>query len=442
MSRKLQFNVQSTIVRRFVSKFQYSKQDSVRQITFLHGAIATTTFIVSFFNMMGCCLVSAELYNSPKSLVDEVWQIIDRDYVDGTFNSLDWQATRQSLLSKNYTSREEAYTAIRTALKQLGDPYTRFLNPDEYQALTEETSGEFSGVGIAIKQKEHSTQIAVENVLENSPAFKVGIKAGDEILAINGTSTQGMLIEDISKLMQGRMGTPITLRIRRPKHSNFDVKLIRTNIELPTVSYTLKRLGTKRIGYIRLSEFSATSVDEMRRAIHALNARHVNGYLLDLRGDPGGLVDSSVEIARMWLDQGVIVREVDRMGNIEEPKANHTVLTKQPLVVLVDGNSASASEILTAALKDNHRAVVVGSQTFGKAVIQAVDPLSDGSALAVTVEHYFTPKGTDIGHKGITPDIKIDLTQAQQQHLDANPALFATQSDPQYSRALRVFTHS
>ncbi len=404
---------------------------------FLGGVIATTASLF-LFSLIGCRLVGAELKDSPKAVVDEVWQMVNRDYVDGTFNHVDWQATRQSLLSRDYTNREQAYTAIRAALKQLGDPYTRFLDPNQYQALTEETSGETIGVGIDIEVNEKTGRLTVVNVLEKSSAFKAGIKPGDEILAIDGESTQGMIMEDVSKLIHGQVGTHITLQIGRPTHSNFDVKLTRVHLELPTVSYTLKASGTRRIGYIRLSEFSATSAHEMRRAIKALKAQHVHGYVLDLRGDPGGLVDSSVEIARMWLDHGVIVREVDRMGKTEVSKADHTALTQQPLVVLVDGNSASASEILTAALKDNTRAVVVGSQTFGKAIVQVVHPLSDGSGLSVTIEHYFTPKGMDIGHKGITPDVKIDLTQTQQQQLEANPALFGTQSDPQYAHAIAV----
>ena len=401
------------------------------------GAIATTASL-SLFSQIGCRQVSAELQDSPKAVVDQVWQMVNREYVDGTFNHVDWQATRQSLLSKDYTNREQAYIAIRAALKQLGDPYTRFLDPNEYQALTDETSGETIGVGIELEVNEKTGRLTIVNVLEKSPAFKAGVKAGDEILAIDSKSTQGLIVEDFSKLLHGQVGTPITLQIGRPTHSNFNVKLTRTHLELPTVSYTLKPSGTRRIGYIRLTEFSATSPNEMRRAITALNAQHVNGYVLDLRGDPGGLVDSSVAIARMWLDRGVIVREVDRMGNNEVSKADRTALTKQPLVVLVDGNSASASEILTAALKDNKRAVVVGSQTFGKAIVQAVHHLRDGSGLSVTIEHYFTPKGMDIGHKGITPDVKIDLTQTQQQQLEANPALFGTQSDPQYAHGIAV----
>jgi len=207
---------------------------------------------------------------------------------------------------------------------------------------------------------------------------------------------------------------------------------------VPKVSYTLKEERSRRVGYIRLSEFSAASPTQMRRAIQDLKAKQVDGFVLDLRGNPGGLLFSSVEIARMWLDNGGIVRTVNRIGSREELKANKTALTKKPLVVIVDGNSASASEILTGALKDNKRAIIVGSTTFGKGLVQELHQLSDGSGLAVTVEHYFTPNGTDIHHKGIQPDVKIDLTQAQEHQLATNPSLIGTRSDPQYARAIAV----
>jgi len=417
--------------------FQSSRRFSLLQIAFVGGVFATTA-TSSLLVPIWCHSVRAALQDSPKAVVDEVWQLVNREYVDGTFNHINWQATRQSLLSRNYTSREQAYTSIRAALKQLNDPYTRFLDPKQYQSLTDQTSGELSGIGIRMELNAKTKHLTVVEALENSPALKAGIRSGDQILAIDGRSTQGMKIEDASKLIRGKAGTPVTLQIGRQGQSQFNVKLTRANIEVSTVSYNLKKEGSKRIGYIRLAEFSAPAPDEMRRAIAALQAKQVDGYVLDLRGDPGGLLDSGVAIARMWLDNGAIVRTVDRVGDSEELKANQTQLTKLPLVVLVDGNSASASEILSGALQDNRRAILVGSQTFGKALVQSVHSLSDGSGLAVTIAHYFTPAGTDINHKGITPNIKIDLTEAQQQQLAANPSLVATQDDPQYARAVAV----
>ncbi len=418
---------------------QSAKSYSPLQVALIGSAIATTATI-SVFGPTWCRSVHAALQDSPKAIVDQVWQLVNREYVDSTYNQQDWQATRQSLLNKNYANREEAYTAIREALKKLGDPYTRFMDPKQYESLTNQTSGEVSGIGIRMEQNEKTKRLTVVEAIENSPALKAGIKAGDQILAIDGKPTQQMKVEDASKLIRGKAGTFVTLRLGRNGQSTFDLKLTRASIEVPTVRYTLRQENNRRIGYIRMREFSAHAAEQMRRAIRDLNGKQVDGFVLDLRSNPGGLLQSSIEIARMWYDNGGIVRTVDRVGGSEETKANNTALTKRPLAVLVDGNSASASEILTGALKDNQRAVVVGSQTFGKALVQSVHELADGSGVAITIAHYFTPKGTDINHKGITPDIKVDLTETQQRQLANNPDLVGTSNDPQYARALAVLS--
>jgi carboxyl-terminal processing protease len=310
------------------------------------------------------------------------------------------------------------------------------MDPKQYEALSSQTSGELSGVGIRLEVSEQTKVLTVVEPIENSPALKAGLQAGDQILAIDGKQTKGMTVEDASNLIRGDVGTKVKLEIGRRGVDKKSVALTRARIELPTVRYALKQEGGKRIGYIRLNEFSAHAADQMRRAIQDLNNQQIEGYVLDLRGNPGGLLQASIDISRMWMDKGSIVRTVDRRGNNEEIGTNRTALTKLPLVVLVDGNSASSSEILTGALKDNGRATVVGSQTFGKALVQSVHSLSDGSGLAVTIAHYYTPLGTDISHKGITPDVKIDLSDEQRQKLASNPKLVGTKDDPQYARAL------
>ncbi len=418
---------------------QPAKRQSSVQVAALGGAIITTAML-SLFGPAWCRSVRAALQDSPKAVVDQVWQLVNREYVDGTFNKKNWQAIRQTLLSKNYSSREEAYTAVREALQVLEDPYTRFMDPKQYEALTSQTSGEVSGIGIRLEVNSKTKILTVTEALPNSPAIRAGIQSGDQILEIDGKSTKGMKVDDASKLIRGKSGTKISLRIVRSGQNLQEFKLTRATIEVPTVSYTLKEEAGKRIGYIHLREFSAHAGDQMRRAIKDLNGKQVNAYVLDLRGNPGGLLQASIEIARMWYDEGAIVKTIDRKGSSDETKANRTSLTKLPLAVIIDGNSASASEILTGALQDNKRAVVVGSQSFGKALVQSVHELADGSGVAITIAHYYTPKGTDINHKGITPDIKIDLTDAQEKQLATNPKLVGTQSDPQYARAISVLS--
>jgi carboxyl-terminal processing protease len=409
------------------------KSLSLPKLAICGGAIAATA-VVSLVGPGD--RVRAALQDSPKAVLDEAWQIVNREYVDGSFNQLDWRAVRQSLLNKNYTSTKDAYEALRKALEQLGDPYTRFMDPQQYRALSDQTSGELSGVGIRLEVNERTKNLTVVEPLENSPAVKAGIQAGDHILSINGKNTKGMSVEDASNLIRGDVGTKVSLEIRRGESQSISFSLTRARIELPTVRYSLKAEGKSRVGYIRLSEFSSHAAAQMRKAIQELMAQKVDGFILDLRNNPGGLLQASIEISRMWMDQGAIVKTVDRKGHNEDIAANQTALTKLPLVVLVDGNSASSSEILTGALKDNARATVVGTQTFGKALVQSVHNLSDGSGLAVTIAHYYTPKGTDISHKGITPDVKVDLTDGDRQKMATDPKAFASLQDPQYSRAV------
>jgi carboxyl-terminal processing protease len=404
------------------------------QVALFGGAIATTATL-SLLSPTLSSSVRASLENSPKAVLDEAWQIVNREYVDTTFNQVDWQAVRHELLSREYTSQQEAYEALQAALERLEDPYTRFMNPEQYEALTSQTSGELSGVGIRLQANEETGALTVVEPIPNSPAAAAGIRVGDRILAIDGQTTDGMSVEDASSLIRGEVGTEITLQIDRGQ-GGFDVALTRARIELPTVRYSPRQEGDRQIGYIRLSEFSSHAAEQMRHAIEDLTRQEVDGFVLDLRGNPGGLLNASIEISRMWIGDGSIVRTVNRTGASDEYTANHTALTNLPLVLLVDGNSASSSEILTGALKDNGRATVVGSQTFGKALVQSVHSLLDGSGLAVTIAHYYTPNGTDISHRGITPDIEVNLTDQQRQQLAANQSLLATDADPQYARAI------
>lgn len=380
--------------------------------------------------------VNAELESSPKALVDEVWQLANKEFVDRNFNQVEWFKVRQDLLSKDYHSYDEAYREIRKALRLLGDPYTRFLTPEEFEVLTSQTSGELSGVGIRIDFDQQKRYLMVVEPIENSPAWEAGIETGDLILKINGKNTSLMTVEQASEEIRGEVGTNVDLQISRPSGEVIDFTLTRTQIELPSVSYTLKRENQLKIGYIKLDEFSSHAAEQMKDAIEDLSLQNPSAFVLDLRGNPGGLLFASVDIARMWMDNGEIVSTVDSQRGERHFSANRTALTDLPLVVLVDGNSASASEILAGALKDNKRATIVGSQTYGKGTVQSLHTLSNGSGLAVTISRYFPPSGININHHGITPDIALNLSQDEQLSLQVNPSLVATESDPQYLRAI------
>jgi carboxyl-terminal processing protease len=381
----------------------------------------------------------ASFRENPKELVDEVWQIIDKSYVDGTFNQVDWKAVRNDYLNRTYTSDEEAYKAIREMLKKLEDPYTRFMNPEEFKNMQIDTSGELTGVGIQLSQDEKTKQLIVISPIEDTPAFKAGILAKDIIIKIDGKSTEGMDTNEAVQLIRGPINSEVTLTILRDK-KQIDYKLKRAKIEIHPVRSSVNKSPVGDVGYIRLNQFSANAGGEMRDAIKSLENKKVVGYILDLRSNPGGLLYASIEIAQMWLKQGTIVSTVDRQGEADRQIANQRAITDKPLVVLVDGGSASASEILSGALHDNKRAVLVGTKTFGKGLVQSVRSVGHGAGLAVTIAKYFTPNGTDINHAGIEPDFKVELTEAQKQILRSDRAKIATLVDPQYAKALDVLT--
>ncbi|MEM8720302.1 MAG: carboxyl-terminal processing protease CtpB [Cyanobacteria bacterium P01_G01_bin.39] len=420
--------------RRVHTFLQSVRSKNHRQTLKLLTALAVTSLVVSQSSLP----VTAALEESPKTLVDEVWQIVNSEFVDRGFNHTDWKLKRQELLGQEYSDQKSAYTAIRESLKGLGDPYTRFLSPSEYDELTSQTSGELSGIGIQLGLDQETKKLTVIEPIPNSPASAAGLEAGDHIVQINGKSTESMSLEQASAQIKGEVGTEVKLTISRQAEPEFEVAIARAQIELPSVSYTLNQEQDSKVGYIKLDEFSSHAAEQMQKAIEELSQKEASGFVLDLRGNPGGLLFSSVEIARMWMEKGAIVSTIDSKGGNEKFSANGKALTDLPLVVLVDGFSASASEILAGALKENHRAKVVGSRTYGKGTVQSVHPLSDGSGLAVTIARYYPPSGMDINQKGIDPDIQVDLTREDQTNLTINPDLIGTEADPQYARAVAI----
>lgn len=415
---------------------QTSHPVRILQAILVGGMMALTTVVVTMGPDQERPAI-AKLKDSPKAIVDEAWQLVNHHYVDANFNQLDWKAVRHQLLSRAYSSPAQAYTALRQTLGALKDPYTRFMEPDEFETLTTQTEGEVSGIGVRLTIDATTQVLTVLETLPNSPAIKAGIQAKDQILSIDGRSTVLMTAEAAADLMKGKVGTEVKLQLRRAGRP-FELAIQRGVIELPSVTHTVKREGDSRIGYLRLTEFNAHSAEQLQAAIESLAAQQVNGFVLDLRGNPGGLFKASIEIADMWLDHGLIVQTANRGGQRESIRARSKSLTQLPLVVLVDGYSASSSEILTGALQDNRRATVVGSATFGKGLVQSVHELADGSGLTITVARYYTPKGTDISKRGIMPDIPIRLTHAEYRALVANPNLLGSASDPFYRRAVKT----
>ena len=351
------------------------------------------------------------LNNSYKEVIDHVWQIVYRDFLDsnGKFQKSNWINLRKEVLSKTYSDSNEAYDAIRDMLSNLDDSYTRFLEPKEFNQMRIDTSGELTGVGIQIVKDKESDDLIIISPIEGTPAFDAGIKARDKILSIDDISTEGMNIEDAVKLIRGQRGTKVKLEILRDTKTFFKI-LSREKIEIKSVSSKVNQ--TKNgllIGYVRIKQFNANASKETRDAIKDLETKKVAGYVLDLRSNPGGLLESSIDISRHFINKGVIVSTVSKDGLKETKKGNGQALTKKPLVVLVNEGSASASEIVSGAIKDNKRGKLVGKKTFGKGLVQSMRTLVDGSGLTVTVAKYLTPNGTDINKSGIIPDIEVKM---------------------------------
>ena len=351
------------------------------------------------------------LNNSYKEVIDHVWQIVYRDFLDsnGKFQRSNWLELRKEFLSKTYSDSNEAYDAIRDMLSNLDDSYTRFLDPKEFNQMRIDTSGELTGVGIQINKDKESDDLIIVSPIEDTPAFDAGIKARDKILSIDDISTEGMSLEDAVKLIRGERGTKVKLEILRGSKSFYEL-LLRDKIEIKSVSSKVNQ--TKNgllIGYLRIKQFNASASRETRDAIKDLETKKVAGYVLDLRSNPGGLLESSIDISRHFINKGIIVSTLSKDGLKEVKRGNGQALTKKPLVVLVNEGSASASEIVSGAIKDNQRGKLVGKKTFGKGLVQSMRTLVDGSGLTVTVAKYLTPNGTDINKSGIVPDIEVKM---------------------------------
>ena len=346
---------------------------------------------------------------TPAELYDNVWMLVNKKYYDPSDNSQDWNKWRYRYENKLKT-KEDAYVAIETMLASLNDPYTRFLDPKEFSEENQSIKGSLKGIGTQIGLRDG--QLVIIAPLEDSPAERAGLQADDYILEINGESTKAINIDVAADKIRGEKGTTVTLLIQRKGVPNKIYSIVRDEIEIKSVS-TKPPFETeipKDIQYIRLSSFiSKNAAGEIESILNS--SPNAKGYIIDLRSNPGGLLTNAIYISDMLLKGGVIVSTVDRDSYKSTTRARLQQLTDKPVVVLINKGSASASEILSGALKDNHRATIIGEQSFGKGLVQEINKLPDEAGLNITIQRYLTPSGTDIHKKGITPDITVELTK-------------------------------
>ena len=344
-----------------------------------------------------------------------------------TDKNLPWEDVRllvdvMQLVKDEYVEPVDDRTLIHGAIRGLLgnlDPHSDFLEKSEFSDMQNLTSGEFNGIGIDIGVQDDA--IVVISPIDGSPAARAGVKAGDEILEVNGTSLDGLSLDQASDLMRGKPGTAVTLTLLpQGKDKPQTVKLTREEVHVASTRAELLQHG---YGYLRISDFgddTAAGVKSGMRTLLKQNGAPLSGLVLDLRDNPGGLLDAAVDVSDAFLDSGLIVSARGRAAdsNFERRATPGDILSGAPLVVLVNQGTASAAEIVAGALQDNHRALIMGVQTFGKGSVQTVIPLAQGDAIKLTTALYYTPSGKSIQAQGIVPDVQVDPLQLSDQTQD------------------------
>ena len=321
--------------------------------------------------------------------------------VEGKLNAID------SVLESFYfgdvddeTAKDNIYKAY---LSSYGDKYTMYYTADEYKALKESTNGKFYGIG-AVCQLSGEGGVLLVDVYDNGAGYQAGLRSGDRVVNVDGRDITGMELSSAVALIKGDKGTSVTLEVIRGTE-RLTFSAVRDAVEAKTVSYTLL---DNNIGYLSISQFEEVTTKQFKAAVEDLQSQGMKGLVIDIRNNPGGLLDTVVGMLKYMLPDGFIVYTEDKQGNRKEYKGQDNDEFNLPLAVIVNGNSASASEIFAGAIQDYGKGTIIGTQTYGKGIVQTVKPLTDGSAIKFTIAKYFTPKGQDIHGKGVTPDMVVE----------------------------------
>jgi len=326
--------------------------------------------------------------------------------------SLFWQVWDR--VTHNFDGKIDAqkmiYGAINGMVSSLGDPYTVYMTPDEAKSFNQELEGSINGIGAEVGIKDN--RVIIIAPIDDSPAAKAGIMAKDTVLTIDGTDTTGMDLSTAVSKIRGEVGTKVKLEIQRGENK-LTFEIVRAKVDTKSVKSEVKG---NNIGYIQITRFDSNTSSQIKTASSDLAAKDVKAIIIDLRNNPGGYLDAAVDVASEFIQSGIVVSEKTTEKKSIEQKyyasgKGRLVDTKIPLVVLTNGGSASASEIVAGAIKDNNRGILIGEKTFGKGSVQTVDTLAGGSSIRITVAHWFTPNGKNINKEGIVPNIEIKLTE-------------------------------
>lgn len=343
----------------------------------------------------------------------------------------------KGLLDQNFLfdyDEDQIYEgSLKGMFANLGDPYTSYYTPDEFKKLMESLNGRYSGIGLSVQASKEGYIKAV-SVFDNSPAKEAGIEPGDYITKVNGKAYGASQLEEAVAEIKGEPGTEVTLTILRTEEGKtdskeFDIKVSRADVNVDTIDDDILEIRDKKIGYIHIKAFDDITWQDFSDSYSKLMAQDIDGLVLDVRNNPGGALDVVINIADNFLDEGVIVTTKDKNGKevVEKSDASASDI---PMVILQNENSASASEILAGAMKDRGRAKVIGTQSFGKGVVQKIFNLENGAGAKITISEYFTPNGTQINKVGVTPDIEV----SSEEDLDLSKMDF--KNDKQFVTAL------
>lgn len=349
-----------------------------------------------------------------QELVVDAWRLVNQSYVDPSqLEAVQWRRLRQKALEQPIVSSAQAYDAIEAMLEPIGDPYTRMLRPADFGSLQSNTRGTVSGVGLQLGLRASDQAIVVIAPLDGSPAAEAGIASGSELVSVNGLGSRELGLEATAAALRGEAGSDVIVTVLAPgKERAREVVLKRRQVDLLPVRPSRVIRAGHRLGVLRITQFSEPVPLQVRDALLAFSQAAagqppIEGLLLDLRNNSGGLVQAGLAVANSLLDAEPIVETQDRGGISDRQVAGAGSLYAGPMLTLVNGGTASASEILAGALQDSGRSPLAGSRTYGKGLIQTLIPLGDGSGLAVTVARYLTPSGRDIQNQGIEPDLLL-----------------------------------
>ncbi len=389
----------------------------------------TLIFVFSFLGFLIGVFLKNNFITSPKIIISNQSASSINEQFDVSLFKKVWNMIEEDYVVQPTSGKDLFYGSLKGLVEGLNDPYSVFLEPESAKRFLDDVSGSFEGVGIEIGVKENTLTVIAP--LDYTPAFRAGLRSGDKIYAIDGKSTLGMGLDEAAHLIRGEKGTKVVLTIlRKSEGKTKDVEIVRDTIDIKSVSWELKGENDK-IAYIKITHFSDDTWGDFQNIAQVALASNPNGLILDLRNNPGGYMDTAVNIAGYWLGNDVVVIARDSNNKDKEYKSSGPrYFDNLPTIILVNQGSASASEILAGAMQDYKKATVLGTQTFGKGSVQELKNLADGSALKLTIANWYTPLNRSFNEEGITPDVEVEITEED----------YLENKDPQLIRALEILS--